>query len=41
MIVDLLAAWGAINPVLPVLGWAWSLRRDTRATTRRHWHDET
>jgi hypothetical protein len=37
--IDLLAAWGAINLVLPVLGWAWSLRRDTRATVRRQWDD--
>ena len=39
MIVDLLAAWGAINIVLPLAGWAWSLRRDTRATVRREWGD--
>jgi hypothetical protein len=39
MIVDLLAAWGAINVVLPVIGWAWSLRRETRASKRQQWDD--
>ena len=29
---ELLAAWGAINLVLPLLGWRWGLRR-------RQWDD--
>jgi hypothetical protein len=37
--ISLLVAWGAINIVLPVIGWAWSLRRDARATARRQWDD--
>jgi len=27
-VIELLAAWGAINLVLPALGWLWGLRRD-------------
>lgn len=37
--IELLAAWGAINLVLPALGWLWGLRRETRATTRQQWDD--
>jgi len=37
--MELLAVWGAINLILPPLGWLWSLRRETRVTTRQRWDD--